>query len=190
MRIIASALTALSLAAFALGQQASSQAPSSSQSQSNSQAQSSSQQQQSSAAPASSGGSAAPSTTQAPIVTTITSFIQTVSLSGPSRIQVTVSSPTVIVSTILPTQPTASSGGGATQPAGNATSTSTTPTTYPTAASTVGPNGQGGQVAPSPGGSNPALGPDDDYISGARQIVVGGATILLGLGLGAVVQLM
>ncbi|QRW19111.1 hypothetical protein RhiXN_00517 [Rhizoctonia solani] len=157
--------------------------------------------QQSSAAPGSSAASPAP-TTQAPSVTVITSFQQSVSLSGTSRVQVTVSVPVVITSTIAPAQPTGSSGGNggnATQPAGNATSTSTTPTTYPTAASTAGPNGQGGQVAPSPGGSNrrsndgvfeAALGPDDNYISGAKKLVAGGVTILLGLGLGVAAQLM
>ncbi|CAE6476469.1 hypothetical protein AG1IA_04061 [Rhizoctonia solani AG-1 IA] len=179
MKIITCTL-ALSLVTLALGQQASSQAPSSSQ------------QQQSSAAPGSSAASPAP-TTQAPSVTVITSFQQSVSLSGTSRVQVTVSVPVVITSTIAPAQPTGSSGGNggnATQPAGNATSTSTTPTTYPTAASTAGPNGQGGQVAPSPGGSNPALGPDDNYISGAKKLVAGGVTILLGLGLGVAAQLM
>ncbi|CAE6433431.1 unnamed protein product [Rhizoctonia solani] len=184
MRIIASAVTALSLATLALGQASSSQ-----------QVQSTSQQPQQSSAAASGNGSSSGSaavTTAPPSVVVTTSYQQTISLSGPNRAQVTISVPVVISSTIVQAQPSGSAGGSGTQqPAGSGTtSTSTTPTTLPTAASTVGANGQGGQVAPSPGGSNPALGPDDNYISGARQLAIGGVTVLLGFGAAMAVQMM
>ncbi|CAE6349349.1 unnamed protein product [Rhizoctonia solani] len=181
MRIIASAVTALSLATLALGQASSSQ-----------QAQSTQQQQSSAAASGngSSSGSAA-ATTAAPSVVVTTSYQQSLSLSGPNRAQVTISIPVVISSTIAQAQPSGSSGGSGTQQPGSATaSTSTTPTTLPTAASTAGVDAQGGQVAPSPGGSSSSSGPDDNYISGARQLAMGGVTLLLGFGVAAVAQMM
>ncbi|KAJ1311194.1 hypothetical protein OPQ81_009695 [Rhizoctonia solani] len=178
MKIITSAIVTLSLATLALGQASSSQ-----------QAQSSSQQQQSSAAGSSSGSAAA--TTAAPSVVVTTSFQQSVSLSGTNRAQVTVSIPVVISSTVQQAQPTGSSGGTGSQQSGGAatSSTSTKPTTTVTASATIGVNGQGGQVAPSPGGSNPAYGPDDSYISGAGQLAVGSVTVLLGLGAAMVFQM-
>ncbi|CAE7231871.1 unnamed protein product [Rhizoctonia solani] len=183
MRIIASAVTALSLATLVLGQASSSQ-----------QAQTSSQQPQTSAAASGNGSSSgsAAATTAAPSVVVITSFQQSVSLSGTNRALVTISIPVVISSTVAQAQPTGSTGGNGTQqPGGSATaSTSTTPTTLPTAASTIGVNGQGGQVAPSPGGSNPATGPDDNYISGARQLAIGGMTVMLGFGVAMAAQMM
>ncbi|KAG8755783.1 hypothetical protein FRC12_010783 [Ceratobasidium sp. 428] len=109
--------------------------------------------------------------------------------SGPSRAQLTTTVPINITITPAAPAPTAPAGNG-TAPAGNGNgTTSSTPTTYPFAPTSVDPGAAGGQTAPSPGSKgNPAMGPDDDYISGARQLAVGGVTLVLGLGLAIVAQ--
>jgi len=115
------------------------------------------------------------------------------SFSGPSRAEISVSVPIPITIQPATTAVTTAAGGNGTVPAGSAgggtATTSSTPTTYPYAASTVDVGAQGGQTAPSPGSSsNPAMGPGDGYIAGARQLAVGGVTLALGLGMAIVVQ--